>query len=127
MALPVDVNFSILPTYRRGIGMGFRLKIPTKGYDPALKLIELKLVRYDDRSITYETDSTGDYIEAFPAVGEDHPYVLITVPSSALTSVAVEGKTSLYGINFRDDGATDPDFRLQGDLIWTDDVGDTPE
>lgn len=126
MALPVDVNFSVLPSYRRGVGMGFRMKIPTTGYDPEGKLITFRAVRDDDPNLTYETDSTGDYIEAFPAEGDEAPYVQISIPSSALSGIAVAGKETNYGIDFQADAESDPDFRLQGDLFWTENVGDPP-
>jgi hypothetical protein len=126
MALPVDVSFAILTPFRRGVGMGFRLKIPLENYDPVGKLIEFKAVRRDDQNITYETDSTGDFIEAFPAVGDEAPYVLIAIPSSVMSSIAVAGKETNYGIDFRANSDSDPDFRLQGDLFWTEDVGAPP-
>lgn len=126
MALPVDVNFAILPTYRRGVGMGFRIKVSTTDYDPAEKLVEFKIVNSDDASLSYETDSEGAYVTAFPAAGGNPPYVIVSVPSSVLVNVAKPGSTSDYGIDFRADSGSDPDFRLQGFLFWTDDVGDPP-
>jgi hypothetical protein len=123
MAIPIRINFEEIPAFELGVGMGINFSIPCTNYDPVGKLIEFRIEREDDPNLFYTTDSDAAYINAFPQVGDVAAYVSFAIPSSVLTAVAVIGKKTNYGIDFRPSAGADPTFRLQGDMLWTRPIG----
>jgi hypothetical protein len=116
MPEPILDNIKQLPNRVVGVGMGIRMTIPVTAYE--LQHVVFYLEREDDTNLSYTADSTGDYVQIIPADGGEPNEIQISIPSTQLTALAVAGKRGAYAIELKATAEADPDYRLQGILIW---------
>lgn len=119
MSDPFLSRIAELPKAVFGMEMGIWFSIPVSSYDLAGKFVVFTLASQSDPNLVYTANSDGDYITLEEASEENPNMIQIRIPWSQFSGVASTCRTAGYSIDVKPDASSDPDFRLQGEVIWS--------